>query len=541
VEARRRPPETAVLAIACVAFVGWCAAFIARSSFVGIDGRRYFCLFDDAMISMRYAWNAAHGAGLVWNPGERIEGFTNLLMALFMSLAALTGDRVVAVLVVQIAGIAALLGIAWNAMQLSDHLFAEERPESRALRRSLVFGCALAYYPAAYWSLMGMETGLLTLLTLLGLRAAFEYAETRTPGRLWRTAVFFGLAFLTRNDSILVAALVVGFLAAESLRRGAASEVRRLMAALALYAVFVGGQLLFQYAYYGEALPNTYTLKLTGMPLPFRIRDGIGFVRPFLGEAAAVLILAVLAQVLEFGRKKLLLLAIGLTAIAYQVYVGGDPWDHWRMMAPVMPLLFMLAVLALDRIARATAEAWAAGRRPRSPALFARRAHAVFLTLTTLLVLFSANARFGPEAALVWPPFQSPENRENVDTAIVLSRVTTPDATVGVFWAGAIPYYSDRRAIDFLGKSDRRIARLPPDLSGRVSWKRMRSVPGHNKYDLDYSIRELQPTFVQGFAWGADDVSEWARDTYVTVVERGLTLRLRKDSPAVRWERLERP
>ena len=51
-----------------------------------IDGQRYYALFDDAMISMRYAWNLAHGNGLVWNPGERVEGFTNPLWVGFMAL-----------------------------------------------------------------------------------------------------------------------------------------------------------------------------------------------------------------------------------------------------------------------------------------------------------------------------------------------------------------------------------------------------------------------------------------------------------------------
>jgi putative exporter of polyketide antibiotics len=45
-------------------FVGWALAFIYHSSYVAVDGRRYFNLFDDAMISMRYAWNFAHGNGL---------------------------------------------------------------------------------------------------------------------------------------------------------------------------------------------------------------------------------------------------------------------------------------------------------------------------------------------------------------------------------------------------------------------------------------------------------------------------------------------
>jgi hypothetical protein len=39
----------------------WAHPFIMESSVVAFDGRRYFNLFDDAMISMRYAWNFSHG------------------------------------------------------------------------------------------------------------------------------------------------------------------------------------------------------------------------------------------------------------------------------------------------------------------------------------------------------------------------------------------------------------------------------------------------------------------------------------------------
>ena len=67
----------------------WSGLFIYRSSYLGLDGHRYFGLADDAMISMRYAWNFAHGQGLVWNAGQRIEGYSNLLMTLLMSAAAL--------------------------------------------------------------------------------------------------------------------------------------------------------------------------------------------------------------------------------------------------------------------------------------------------------------------------------------------------------------------------------------------------------------------------------------------------------------------
>ena len=60
--------------------------FIARTGFfVGTD--RYFTLFDDAMISMRYARNLAAGHGLAWNAGQPpVEGYTNFLWTLWMAL-----------------------------------------------------------------------------------------------------------------------------------------------------------------------------------------------------------------------------------------------------------------------------------------------------------------------------------------------------------------------------------------------------------------------------------------------------------------------
>ena len=68
---------------ALVVSVLWVPVIIATHSTI-IAGERYWWLTDDAMISMRYARNLANGIGLVWNPGERIEGFTNFLWTIFM-------------------------------------------------------------------------------------------------------------------------------------------------------------------------------------------------------------------------------------------------------------------------------------------------------------------------------------------------------------------------------------------------------------------------------------------------------------------------
>src|SRR3990172_9807094 len=74
-----------ILAAMLVGYLLYAAVFIFQSSFV-INGTRYFVLFDDAMISMQYARNFAHGQGLVWNAGgEHVEGYSNPLWVLVMA------------------------------------------------------------------------------------------------------------------------------------------------------------------------------------------------------------------------------------------------------------------------------------------------------------------------------------------------------------------------------------------------------------------------------------------------------------------------
>src|SRR5690349_13096546 len=65
-----------VLALA-LALVTISIGATTRAGSIVIDGHRYYALDDDQMIAMRYARNLAGGQGLVWNPGERVEGYTS--------------------------------------------------------------------------------------------------------------------------------------------------------------------------------------------------------------------------------------------------------------------------------------------------------------------------------------------------------------------------------------------------------------------------------------------------------------------------------
>lgn len=537
--ANKKLEKTALFVIS-IAFLIWSAAFIYQISFVAFDGKRYFCLFDDAMISMRYAWNFSHGMGLVWNEGEYIQGYTNLLMVMLMSLATLVLDKPAAVLSIQILGAGLMVLIATISIRIVDYIITPEISPHRTLIKVLSFFGILTYYPLAYWALMGMETALLTVLVLAGILAAFRYTQEKIPSHLLLVSVYFGLAYLTRNDSVIIAFLVWCYIAWKSLGtapQNHRTSYRLLLAAIALYSAFIIGLLAFQYLYYGDLLPNTYTLKLTGMPLPERLKNGMGFITPFLTESAFILIVACAGTFLPFQKKKLLLLAIILSSISYQIYIGGDAWSYWRMAIPALPLLIVLFMVSVSSITLAASRSQALG------AYLAGKKHvtqaaAILLALTGLVL---ASVFYQPQILFQKKPFQTEANKDNIKAALALDKLTARDATVGVFWAGTIPYYTGRKAIDFLGKSDRYIAMLPPDTSGSISWDGMKSVPGHNKYDLNYSIKSLEPTYIERTKWGRQDLTEWVKTKYVKVRYNGAILILLKDSSLVYWDKISTP
>jgi arabinofuranosyltransferase len=482
---RRRVPIT--LWLVSGLYVVWALAFIWRSSIVASDEHRYFCLFDDAMVSMRYAWNLAHGRGCVWNAGEYVQGFTTPLMVGLMALPCAVLSKSAACLAVQLFGIFTVLAIAWYARRLcqliTDHRWLPV----------ISFVAVLAYYPLSYWSLMGMETGVVCLCTLLAIY--YSLRQQFLPG-----TVVMCLGFLARPDFLLVAALLIGFLFL--------AKRHNALVSAGVVAVLATLTFLAQYLYYGDPLPNSYTLKMVGYPVIARIYRGAGFVTPFLAGAGLLLAFAMAGVPSKSGRTRHLLLLVCCSVIGYQIYVGGDPWPYWRMLVPMMPALLVLVAVGAHAVLRNRTAA----------------------TATAVLVaLILSNAKFLSEMTFRAPAYKVTENAGNLNQAIALNRVLPPRASIGVLFAGVLPYFTDFRAIDFLGKNDRHIASLSPGGSGRSPWSETQAtLPGHNKYDLSYSIGVLKPDFIQSYQYGHSDTSPWIRDCYEAKVVDGMELIVRK-------------
>src|SRR5205823_2531369 len=76
-------------------------------------------VIDDAFISFRYAENLVRGYGLVFNPGERVEGYTNFLWVLIIAGAkALGGDSLLSAKVLgTLANLVTLVLVGWVALR----------------------------------------------------------------------------------------------------------------------------------------------------------------------------------------------------------------------------------------------------------------------------------------------------------------------------------------------------------------------------------------------------------------------------------------
>ncbi len=398
------PPQLPIVSVSPRKFA-WIAAlsapWLALLAYLAYISRFFV---DDAFISFRYARNLLEGHGLAWNPGERVEGYSNFLWILELAaIWAVTGvpPEAAARWLSVAYTVAALGAMAWWAWRL---------PGLR--ERGLVWWMALALLCSsatfALWtSAGGLETRQFTFFVLLAVVALTAHRGSR--GGLAVASLSLALASLTRPEGPLIAACCFAWWAAQEaastgvkprdgggVKAWALGLMRRMdwRGALWLalpFALIVGAHFLWRFSYYGEWLPNTYYAK---------------FVRPwwdvglrYLAAAGLETGLYLLPPLAAWGawarwrERRDLAYALPLLIIAphaaYLARVGGDLFQ-WRPLDFYWPLL---ALPAADGVARAGTGAARLLGRWKLGARFARgRLLAVAFFLP---VLFYAGAMQG--------------------------------------------------------------------------------------------------------------------------------------------------
>ncbi|GAB4438525.1 MAG: hypothetical protein OHK0015_32250 [Chloroflexi bacterium OHK40] len=455
-------------------------------------------LSDDAFISFRYAQNLAQGHGLVYNLGERVEGYTNFLWTLLAALVIRLGGDVA--LWSHAAGVALGLAIVLGTYGLGARLAGPACGLGAAL--VVATSQSLLLYSARG---SGLETALFTLL-LLAASICYLAAHRRRPGLLVAAGLLLGLAALTRPEGAMVFALttahlaLVTLLARRAAQRPQETSWRALgsasgplltlsLAFLALFAPYF----LWRVTYYGDLLPNTFYAK-TGGGLSQVLR-GLAYAGGFALTLGGPLLLAVLVPWVRSWRAALAswrgyLLPLVLAYSAYIVAVGGDHFRGERFFVPIIPWLAILLVdgiLALADRPRTsvTAPSLTALAGPSRPSSFAYRGLPGLL-LTVALAL-AALLRATPLNATV----------QGLDESVWIWREigwwmadhAPPGASLAAAGAGAPAFYGQRETIDLYGLTDRHIGRLEVAAMGT-------GVAGHEKRDPDYVLNVRRVTYI---------------------------------------------
>ncbi|NQT35446.1 hypothetical protein HQ587_09665 [bacterium] len=401
-------------------------------------------LNDDAFISFRYAKNLVDGHGLVWNPGERLEGYSNFLWVMAFAAGMKIGippEKFVYLISIPIY-LAALILTYLLALRIINN-------RTMALAALLLVGFN---HSVARFAGCGLETPLQMLLFVLtgyviylGVHRGWSIKRTLTLSMILNTAM------LTRPDSVvLIAGAAIAWLLT--------CRDKKLADYIALLAPFLAitlPYLVWKQLYYGTIIPNAFNVKVRDL-------SGIGFgfyyfylfviyygLIPFLA-----LVIWRGKSLFRKSRAAGFMMLLTLVWFCYVISVGGD-FMEFRFMVPIIPFLTIIILLVLHE--------YLPDKR-------------LIVALTLVLCIGTVNNfwkfynyRVERAEELVDHLYAPAENWVAIGKRLKELFEGT-DVRLGVCAAGAIPYYSELNCVDLIGLADRHVPFIGEEFS---------TMPGH--------------------------------------------------------------
>ena len=405
----------------------------------------YFCFYfkltqDDAYISFRYAENFLNGNGLVFNIGERVEGYTNFLWVIVMALAkGVFGiDYLIST---QVLGVTAGAGLFVLALMLVQRHYEG----SIALFYAALALAMLSNLALAYWAIASLETA--AFVCMITAAIVSEYLRPRvTPSLLI-------IASLLRPEGVVV----FGIIMINRILRDRRFPLKYVL----FYVVPLVPFAVFKLTYYGSLFPNPYYAK-SGVGLEY-ILSGLEYLWFFtktVGLYGVVFLFPILAVKRLWDRFSLLYLFVFIY-IAYIVWVGGDVLKVYRFFVPIVPVLYFLfvaSVYSLSESILGRMKHWAAG---------ALLACALFSLGSMTLSRNHVETFWYFEQNIV---------RKMHFMGTMLKKHMGSDFSLATSTIGMISYQLiGHRVIDLLGLTDSYIARNPEKIEGITStWKERR-------------------------------------------------------------------
>ncbi|MDP6932428.1 MAG: hypothetical protein QGG40_05900 [Myxococcota bacterium] len=395
---------------------------------------------DDAFISFRYARNLGEGHGLVWNPAEYVEGYTNLLWVLLMALTSWIGaaPETTSLVLGSWAGAGTLAVVTWYAGRRTQWSPWAWLP-----------ALWLVHLPTfTAWCSGGLETMLFTLLLTAGTLRGLE--ELDSPEKRPWSALLAWLAYLTRPEGAMLLAGLGGLHLYRAWRQP--GHRMRCTVWLTLSSLGVAGHMAWRLIYYRAWLPNTFHAKVNGTWW----EQGGQYLALFHEDYHAGWWLPLLLLLAWRRRGIEVLLPVGLifVQLAYVWAIGGDRFEY-RFLVPLLPLVGLLIAQCLEEL---TGQLQAA--RLRSGAALAAAGIWIVASWWGGTEAYEEggmrhdveSVRFTGDYAQLRID-EGRTLREAIDLGLLRS-----DLVFAAAGAGAIPYYTGWPTIDVLGLSDATVA-----------------------------------------------------------------------------------
>ncbi|TGL40955.1 hypothetical protein [Leptospira perdikensis] len=275
---------------------------------------------DDAYISFIYARNFYEGLGLVFHWGERVEGYTNFLWTILLSLGFASHIK------------PQTLSIGLGLFFYLSTLFVFFREENRIslgkVYPLLVVHLSL-FYHLYIFATSGLETSLFTFLISFGLLLWEKESDLLFP-------ILF-LSALVRPEGAL-------FLFVASLDWIFRRKYWQPILIGFLFVSFLG----FRYLYYQDILPNTFYAK--GNKGAYFLQGFYYFLYLIKSYPLYLLVLFIagiqIYKSIRYRKELRFLISSVLIYILYVLYVGGDFMGN-RFWIPILPYLSYLAFLKI--------------------------------------------------------------------------------------------------------------------------------------------------------------------------------------------------
>ncbi|MDP2983397.1 MAG: hypothetical protein Q8O92_08715 [Candidatus Latescibacter sp.] len=346
----------------------------------------YIC--DDAFISFRTVDNFINGYGLRWNTIERVQTYTNplwiLLMSVFYyplqwlhSMEDTTKMYFISIALSYFASLAAVLSIAAYLIRFKRHV-------------ALVILLAVLFSSRAFveYTSSGLENPLTYLLIVLFYVRYFSDEDQSKPKFIVPLLVFASLAFLNRQDTLLLFAFPAAALCIGAFK----TQGRKTIGLLAAGLSPAFGWVLFSLIYYGFPFPNSYYAKLGLTPASVVWKQGINYFFSVLISdplTVCVIFFAIIVSVLRKDRRNLMAGMGLLAAVFYVISTGGDFMGGRFVSAPFLSAVLLVALGApAPKPDIPLKESWRKKKRkaPRSPVIEFARRYRLRLTVAACII-----------------------------------------------------------------------------------------------------------------------------------------------------------